>query len=122
MTIPSGLRDIRAFLFAVGLASVLVGCSTAKIDWDSRVGNYTYDQAVLEYGPPDRSATLTDGTKVSEWLLYRGDSRGSYSTFGGYHYGGPWIHHYSEPPAPDRFLRLTFAADGKLKAWRKVVK
>jgi hypothetical protein len=104
------------------LAGLIVGCATSKIDWDSRRGQYTYDQAVLDFGPPDRSATLTDGTKVSEWLTYRGSSRGSFSTFGGSYYSGPWIHHYQEPPSPDHYLRLTFGSDGKMKSWQKVLK
>jgi len=37
-------------------ALVLAGCVTQKIDWSARVGNYTYDQAVMELGPPDKSA------------------------------------------------------------------
>ncbi len=32
-------------LFAVA------GCATAKIDWAGRVGNYTFDQAVVELEP-----------------------------------------------------------------------
>src|SRR5262245_10702323 len=78
----------------------LMGCATTpKIDWNSRIGNYTYDQAVLEMGPPDRSATLTDGTKVVEWLTARGHIYG-FSDYGGFYYPyhyypGPFIQHYS---------------------------
>ncbi len=104
------------------LAVVLAGCATAKVDWDSRIGSYTRDQAVLDFGPADRSANLTDGTKVEEWLIQRGDARGSFSTLGAGHYGAPWVHRYAEPPSPDQVLRLTFAPDGKLKTWRKVLK
>jgi hypothetical protein len=44
------------------------GCVTQKIDWSARVGNYTYAQAVMELGPPDKSAKLTDGTVVATGL------------------------------------------------------
>ena len=36
-------------LFAL-LLLVLSGCATTKIDWNSRVGNYTYDNAIAELG------------------------------------------------------------------------
>ena len=107
------------------MAVLLAGCATRpRIDWSSRVGNYTYDQAVLELGPPDKMATLTDGTRVAEWLTFRGRSGGYGASFGPHFYHpyfyGPPVAFYSEPPSPDRFLRLTFAPDGRLLDWRKV--
>lgn len=109
------------------LAAFLIfaaACAGPKIDWQARVGSYTYDQAVLELGPPDRGpATLQDGTKVAEWLVHRGRSGGGFATFGGpYYYGGPFIYHYAEPPWPDRYIRLTFGPDGILKQWQNVAK
>ena len=110
----------------VGLAGLLIwltACATKpKIDWNSRIGTYTYDQAVLEFSPPDRSATLTDGTRVVEWLVSRGRTYG-FSDFGGpfyhpyYYYPGPFLQHYSTTTTPDAYLRLTFSPDGKLKSW-----
>lgn len=123
-------RVVPVSLFVV----FLVGCATTpKIDWASRIGNYTHDQAVTELGPPDKSAKLTDGTTVAEWLTRRGYS-GGYSSFDyGFNYGpdcgrwphyyyGPIIHHFYEPPSPDDYLRLTFGPDGKLKDWKRVRK
>lgn len=50
----------------------LAGCaSTPKIDWSQRIGNYSYEQAVLDYGPPDKSEVLSDGTRVAEWIQHR---------------------------------------------------
>jgi hypothetical protein len=112
---------------AGGLLVWLTSCATApKIDWNSRIGTYTSDQAVLELGPPDRSATLTDGTKVVEWLTSHGRIYG-YSDFGGsyypYHYySGPLIHNYSMSRGPDYYLRLTFAPEGKLQSWARVAR
>ncbi len=114
------IRQIPGLGWSLGLAwgLLFLGCASAqKIDWNSRLGHYTYDQAVLELGPSDKLAELTDGTKVGEWLLQRGLARGSFYTV-----TGPWVQHYAAPPSPDYFLRLTFDPGGKLKEWRKVVK
>ena len=113
----------------LGLCVFLVGCASTKIDWNSRVGNYTYDQAVMELGPPDKYAKLTDGTVVAEWMTRRGYSGGSVGFMYGYGYpyhGYPY-HLYSpyymaEPPSPDYFIRLTFGPDGKLQAYKRVVR
>jgi hypothetical protein len=53
------------------LALLLAGCATQKIDWAARTGNYTFDQAVIEFGPPDKHAKLTDNTVIAEWLTRR---------------------------------------------------
>src|SRR6185503_19674983 len=48
---------------------LLAGCaSTPKVDWNARVGNFTYDQAVAEMGPPDKSTKLSDGSTVADWI------------------------------------------------------
>jgi hypothetical protein len=112
-------RKLPALLLVLLL---LTGCATPKIDWKARVGNYTYDQAVLELGPPDKSATLTDGTVVADWLTRRAQmvispapyylSRGSYF--------GPLTPMPTETYFPARYLRLIFDAGGKLKSWKEV--
>jgi len=107
-------------LIGLALATlVLAGCATHKIDWATRVGAYTFDQAVLEFGPPDKQARLTDGTTVAEWLASRGQHR--WYAGPGYHpYGcGPCFPTYVDTDPPDRFLRLTFDANGQLQAWKK---
>ncbi len=108
---------------AIPLAAlVLAGCVTQKIDWPARVGNYTYDQAVLELGPPDKSAKLTDGTVVADWLTHHAQiivSPGPYYGPPGYYYG-PFMPMYTETYLPAQYLRLTFGADGKLKTWKKL--
>src|ERR1039458_7493673 len=61
-------KQARTKWFLPLLAVVLAGCvTTSRIDWASRVGNYTYDQAVAEFGPPDKAAKLSDGATVAEW-------------------------------------------------------
>ncbi len=100
---------------------VLGGCATAKIDWAGRVGHYTFDQAVVELGPPDKEAKLSDGARVADWLTQRGRAV-IYGAAGGA-YGGPGWTDYAPvgvgPATPDYFLRLNFDAAGQLTAWKK---
>jgi hypothetical protein len=106
------------------VAVMLAGCVTSKIDWAGRVGNYTYDQAVMEMGPPDKQAKLGDGTVVAEWLTWRGQ-RYVYVPFG---YGDPYGWYGGYYPSfvssysPDHCLRLVFGPDGQLRTWKKFVK
>src|SRR6267154_4002976 len=59
----------RIGLCLVLLSLVILGCKTTpKVDWDSREGNYTYDQAVTELGVPDKTARLSDGKTIAEWI------------------------------------------------------
>ncbi|MGH9578308.1 MAG: hypothetical protein ACRD3R_12790, partial [Terriglobales bacterium] len=101
-------------------ALLLAGCATA-IDWNTRVGTYTYDQAVLELGPPDKHAQLSDGTTVAEWLAYRGGTSRVFATGGyahwhrGYVHGGPAFY-LDDYTTYENFLRLVFAPDGVLKS------
>lgn len=104
-------------LFACG------GCATQRIDWAGRMGVYTFDQAVVEFGPPDKQATLKDGALVAEWLTRRGYYYRSpvYGYYPGYYYGPiypAWVDGY----APDAFLRLTFDSEGNLMAWKKFIR
>ena len=91
------------------------------------MGSYTYDQAITELGPPERSAKLSDGSTVAEWLASRGLRTGfvsgGFANYGPYYghrgfYGGPMF--ITESASPDAYLRLTFDAEGKLVAWRNV--
>jgi hypothetical protein len=116
-------------ILQLGVCVFLTGCAGTKTDWNSRVGIYTYDQAVTELGPPDKSAKLTDGTTVAEWMTRRGYSGGSVGFMYGYGYpyhGYPYYHYppyyLAEPPSPDYFIRLTFGPDGKLQAYKRVAR
>jgi hypothetical protein len=114
------------FALVGALVTLLAGCATQKIDWAGRTGNYTLDQAVLEFGPPDKQAKLEDGTVVAEWLTRRG-YRQVYPVGGYYGHCAPWYYGpfyptYVDSYTPDYFLRLTFGPDGKLKAWKKFAK
>jgi hypothetical protein len=96
----------------------LAGC--ASVDWNARVGHYTYQQAVLDMGPPDREAKLADGTTVGEWLLNRGTT---YVTGGAGAYGpyGPfWGSTATAYTSPNLYVRLTFSPDGQMISWKKI--
>lgn len=61
------------FIALLSLLLTLVGgCASQRIDWASRVGGYTRDDAIREFGPPEKSATLSDGSMVADWLETRG--------------------------------------------------
>ncbi len=101
------------------VTSWLAGCATHRVDWAARVGHYTYEQAVVDMGPPDKQAKLNDGTIVAEWLINRGyaytyTSPNPYPLF----YPGPLTTY----TAPSQFLRLTFDPDGQLTNWKKLYK
>ena len=108
---------------AITLAAlVLAGCVTQKIDWSARVGNYTYDQAVMELGPPDKCAKLTDGTVVADWLKHHAQTIVApepYFAPPGCYFG-PLTPMRTETCVPAQYLRLTFGADGKLKTWKEL--
>ena len=110
------------WFWKIALVLIVSGCATNKINWMERVGTYTYDQSVMDYGPPDKQAKLQDGTIVAEWMTRRGYSY-AYPAFGyGYYpywYGAPFP---SYVDTPDSYLRLTFGPDGKLKAGKNFTK
>ena len=89
--------------------------TTPKIDWDARVDSYTFDAAVKELGPPEKSAALTDGSRVADWLVARGRSTATYHSF-----PDGRVFRTDGVRDPDRLLRLTFAPDGKLRSWQRV--
>ena len=119
MRLPDCVSRCRHLLSVpMVLACLASGCATTpKVDWAARVGTYTFDQAVTELGPPDKAATLTDGTSVNEWLTYRGQTHGYIQGSRGF-----LVQRYDETPSPDMFLRLTFDQGGKLKEWKRVLK
>jgi len=111
------------------LSSVLVlffvaaggGCkSTPKVDWNSRVGSFTYDQAVVELGPPDKFAKLSDGLTVAEWIKHNHGGM-SFGVGTGFSSGntGVGVSQSVGTGSADKVLRLTFGPDSKLVSWWK---
>ena len=111
-----------SFLTILALATALIaGCKTTKpVDWNSRVGNYTFDQAVTELGPPDKQAKLSDGKTVAEWITHRNGGSGLSVGTGLYGGGvGVGMSHSVGQGYRDRVLNLTFDADNQLASWSK---
>ena len=98
----------------------LTGCKTPPpINWDSRVGHYTYAQAVTELGPPARQARLSDGKAVYKWFvqpLVAPHFNSGMSYYGSTGFGaGPTI----GASIKNEMLQLTFDTNGTLIAWSK---
>jgi len=119
----AGKFPILAILILIG--GFIAGCkSTPKVDWDARVGSYTYDQAVTDLGPPNKRAKLTNGYTIAEWITRR--SSGSGFSFGtGYISGGGGtatsvgVGQSVGFGDDDQTLRLTFGTNNVLTAWSR---
>lgn len=121
-------RVILAIVLFTATTFLFSNCSSKpKVDWNTRIGNFTYDQAVLELGPPAAYTKLDDGTVVADWFLKYGSSfsfgvgTGFYGGGGGSGAGVGVGQSVSTTPA-GHYLRLTFGPDGKLRQWEKVKK
>ena len=109
------------WLIAVMLVLLAAGCATKPgVDWGSRVGSYTFDQAVGELGPPDRQVSLSNGNKVAEWVTGR-SSESSFSLgFGSYgSHTGVGMSQSVGSGGHEKTLRLTFDTDGKLTEMKR---
>ena len=98
----------------------LAGCATPPpADWDSRVGHYTYDQAVAELGLPNRQAKLSDGKVVSKWFVQPPAAPHSNSGMSYYGNHGFVAGQTIGSGINSQMLQLTFDANGTLIAWSK---
>ncbi len=88
------------------------------IDWRSRLGTYTYEEAVAEFGEPEVITEMSE-SMIAEWVLRRSPMVSFGFGFGGVGYG----HHTStgvgvgtsvSPPPSGEYLRLRFDRDGRL--------
>jgi len=103
------------------LSVLLLGCSTtSKVNWDSRIGSYTYQDALAELGPPSKVSNLEGGVKSAEWIKARGPESGV-DTMPPVYTRGEVV----QPDetygyeAPDEVLRLMFTPDDKLISWQR---
>jgi uncharacterized membrane protein YgcG len=118
MKISSLLTRFAFAMLTVALLLVGACTSTPKVDWNSRVGSYSYDQAVVELGPPDRMTEISEGRKVADWVTGRSSTPrfsigvGSYG--GG---GGVGVGTGTGGNPVENILRLTFDKEGKLLQW-----
>jgi len=116
------MKPATWILLLIATVAVVAGCATTHVDWNARVGTFTYDQAVTELGPPDKTAKLTDGQTVDEWIsrhqsggvstgIGTGFFNGSSAMGLGVSSGTPNYH--------ESRLRLTFTTNNVLSAWSK---
>jgi hypothetical protein len=115
-------------LCLVAVTAIFTGCSTFHAKWDARIGSYTFDQAVMDYGPPARQTRLSDSKVVAEWVSHTSYS-GTMTTTGGYYrpysrgprhthyYYTPGYINYTGPSTYEDVLRLTFTTNNILFAW-----
>jgi hypothetical protein len=115
MKIKFGIKFLAAVLLAVGIT----GCVTHRINWAGRIGNYSFDQAIVDMGPPDKQAKLSDGRVVAEWITrYHG---GGTVMLGGGFYSRPGGLGFVEttPSDYESKLRLTFSTNNVLAGWSR---
>jgi len=102
------------------IVAFLAGCATTPpVDWNTRIGNYTYYQVVAKLGPPDRQARLSDGKIVCKWFIQppvgprfnSGMSSYGNTSFGA---GQTIASGYN-----NQMLQLTFDTNNTLTAWSK---
>ena len=102
------------------VAALLTGCATQRINWNNRIGTYTLDQAILDFGPPDKEARLSDGRLVAEWISHY--STGTSYAWGTGFYGYPGGVQFVQTSGPGIYedkLRLTFTTNNLLVGWSK---
>ena len=113
-------KNFAVKLFCLVAALFIAGCASYQTQWDNRVGDYTYDQAVVELGPPDKQAKLTDGKTVAEWIsrYSTGGSAGVGTGIYGGGVGGGYVIQ-TAPTYRESKLRLTFGTNNVLTAWSR---
>jgi len=108
----------------------VAGCASGRmktvnaIDWASRVGHYTYEEAVAELGKPTRESLSGEGRRA-EWMLKQsprvsfgvGMGTGSYGHGGGTSVG---VGTSVSPPPSGEYLVLEFEEAGPLRRWERV--
>ena len=113
----------RVALLAGGCASG-TKATIKDIDWGSRIGTYTYEEALAELGEPDVIGQSSEG-KIAEWVLQRSPNVSFGFGFGSGSFGrhtstGVGVGTTVSPPPSGEYLHLRFDNDGKLAEWTKV--
>ncbi|TAK96145.1 MAG: hypothetical protein EPO07_14800 [Verrucomicrobia bacterium] len=115
------LQAFARFATACLLAGLLfAGCaSTPTTDWSSRIGVWTYDQAVAQLGAPTKYTKQSDGRIAAEWVKGSGPAvpelGGSIGLARGY--SGATLGTGIGARPGKNVLRLNFDPDGKLENW-----
>jgi len=106
--------------FAVlAIAIAIGGCATQHISWQTRIGNYTYDDAVREWGPPDKESPLNDGTLIADWIVREGHTVMAPQPYllPPDNMGAPQPT-FNSSYVPTYFMRLVFGPDKRLKEYK----
>jgi len=113
-------KFVLTLCLAVAAVLFLAGCVTNRVDWNARIGHYTFDQAVIELGPPDKQAKLSDGRDVAEWVTrhYANSSVAVGTGFYGYPGGVGYVQNIG-PNTYETKLRLTFNTNNVLDTWSR---
>ncbi len=110
------------FVFTVfSFVALISGCaSTPPVNWNARIGNYTFDQAVIDLGPPDKQAKLSSGQTVAEWI-HREHSSAAIGVGTGFFTPGMGVGVGESVGSGYRehVLKLIFGPDGRLVSWSK---
>ncbi|HTQ52759.1 MAG TPA: hypothetical protein VMJ12_18765 [Candidatus Acidoferrales bacterium] len=108
-----------SLLAVMSLAMVLInGCATAPpVDWNSRVGHYSYAQAINELGPPNRQAHLSSGATELKWFVPAVGTIGTPNN--NVNNGFNVVPNINPGGLSNRYLQLTFDTNGVLAAWSK---
>jgi hypothetical protein len=93
-------------------------------EWGSRIGKYTYQDALAELGEPQMIGESSEG-KIGQWVLRQSVPFSIGFGFGSSGYGhssstGVGVGTSVSPPPSGEYLRLRFDRDGKLAEWTKV--
>ena len=115
---PTLKFSLPAILFLA--AAFFTGCATTpSIDWNRRVGHYTYNQAVADLGAPNRQAKLSDGNTVYKWSaqpLVAPSPNTGMAYYGSTGFTG---NQTAGAGGNTEALQLTFDTNGVLTAWSK---
>ena len=104
-------------LLCLALSLLLPSCSSRPkvdwnaVDWNGRIGHYTYDQALTELGKPSGVSESSEG-RAAEWTIKR-SSRMSLGL-------GMGVGTTVSPKPRGEFMRLQFGPDAILKRWERV--
>ena len=119
------MRVIQRLIAEVVLKILVNGCASPKrVNWNTRIGHYKYDDAAVELGVPDKFQKLNNNCTVAEWaLLHYTPECELYGYSGGYWQHG-WVVPavgYGYPTGPDytRWLRLVFGPNGELTMFKQ---
>lgn len=63
-------QALRLAMVFVLLAMFVTGCGGNDVNWDQRIGVYTHEDAVNDYGPEESAQTLANGDILYFWHDY----------------------------------------------------